>query len=452
MRREKTPLPNPDQSLKMPRFETLDGWLCWQESLHPRTIDLGLERAARVFNKLKADAVSPLTITVAGTNGKGSCIAFLEAVYRAQGYRVGSYTSPHLLKYNERIRIDGQSVSDDLICQAFERIDDARQQTTLSYFEFSTLAALDIFAHADLDIQLLEVGLGGRLDAVNIVDTDLAIVTTICIDHVDWLGETREAIGREKAGIFRPQTAVVVGDRNPPESLLKAAREINAPIHQIGVDFDFQLEKKSWDWHFKSRQKKSLPLPALPGEHQLSNASTVITAVETLQARMPVSDSAIGQGLKQTHLPGRFQLIDGEVPVLLDVAHNPQAVTTLKSYLTQNFSHTAIHAVFSMMRDKDIAQVIEIIKDRIVDWHLAPLQNPRAASEEVILEHFKRCGVESVAAGFKHFPEAFEQARSKAKPGDLILVFGSFFLVSEFLGYHQSVNETAEVTEDGSGI
>ncbi len=422
----------------MPRFETLDGWLQWQESLHPRTIDLGLERATRVFSKLKTGKQTPLTITVAGTNGKGSCIAFLEAVYRAQGYRVGCYTSPHLLHYNERIRIDGQPVSDALICQSFERIDEARQQTTLSYFEFSTLAALDIFAHAGLDIQLLEVGLGGRLDAVNIIDTDLAIVTTICIDHVDWLGETREAIGREKAGIFRHATPVVVGDREPPQSLLEAASDIEAPLSRIGVDFDYQLDDDEWQWQFNARQKKSLPLPALPGEHQLGNASTVLTAVEILQARIPVSDSAIRQGLKQARLPGRFQSIAADRPVLLDVAHNPQAVKALKIYLQQNFRQSAIHAVFSMMRDKDIAQVIDIIKDQVTDWTLAPLNNPRAASEEVMLEHFRQCQVQSVSSGFSHFAEAFEQARSRAKSGDLILVFGSFFLVSEFLSYHQT--------------
>lgn len=420
----------------MPRFDTLDGWLSWQESLHPRTIDLGLERAARVFKKLKAKTELPLTITVAGTNGKGSCIAFLEAIYRAQGYRVGSYTSPHLLQYNERIRIDGQPVADELICQSFERIDEARQQTTLSYFEFSTLAALDIFAQANLDIQLLEVGLGGRLDAVNIVDTDLAIVTTICIDHVDWLGETREAIGREKAGIFRAATPVVVGDRNLPQSLQDAAINIKAPLYQIGVDFDYQLVDEGWNWWFESRKKESLPLPVLPGEHQLGNASTVVTAVELLQPRLEVSDRAVRQGLQQARLAGRFQLIDGDVPVLLDVAHNPQAVTALKAYLQQNFNHCAIHAVFSMMQDKDIAQVIDIIKEQVTDWALAPLNNPRAAKEDIMREHFQQCQVNSLAAGFNNFSEAFEYTQSRTKPGDLILVFGSFFLVSEFLSYH----------------
>jgi dihydrofolate synthase/folylpolyglutamate synthase len=427
----------------MPRFDTLDGWLQWQESLHPRTIDLGLERATRVFGKLKTDKSAPLTITVAGTNGKGSCIAFLEAIYRAQGYRVGSYTSPHLLRYNERIRINGQPVSEALICQSFERIDEARQQTTLSYFEFSTLAALDIFARADLDIQLLEVGLGGRLDAVNIIDTDLAVVTTICIDHVDWLGETREAIGREKAGIFRPATPVVVGDREPPQSLLEVARNIHAPLHRIGVDFDYQRLKNDWVWQFNAQQKESLPLPALPGEHQLGNASTVITAVEVLKPRIPVSDSAIRQGLQQASLPGRFQFIEGEIPILLDVAHNPQAVKTLKTYIQQSFGQTTIHAVFSMMQDKDIIQVVDIIKDQVTDWTLAPLNNPRAASEDVMLEHFRQCQVKSVSAGFNHFAEAFEHAQSHAKPGDLILVFGSFFLVSEFLSYYQAGNVTS---------
>ncbi len=419
----------------MARFDTLAAWLAWQEGLHPRTIDLGLERAARVFRRLNPGGKKPVTLTVAGTNGKGSSIALLEAMYRAQGYRVGSYTSPHIVDYNERIRIDGKPVDDSLICRSFARIDDARQETTLSYFEFSTLAALDIFAQAELDIQLLEVGLGGRLDAVNIVDADLALVTTICIDHVDWLGETRELIGREKAGIFRPGVPVVIGDRQPPESLLAVAEQLGSPVYRIGVDFDYQKTGKSWQWHFNRLNKEDLPPPALPGDHQFANASAVMTAVTRLQSRLYISDAAIRQGLEQVDLAGRFQKIDGDVPVLFDVGHNPQAVKALRDYLEQHFKHTKIHALFAMMQDKDIVQVVDIIKDTITDWTLAPLRTPRAASEESMLAIFQQLDIKQVTAGFRDFSSAFKHVEQQAKNGELILVFGSFFLISEFMAY-----------------
>ncbi len=422
----------------MPRFDTLAAWLAWQEGLHPRTIDLGLERAARVFRRLNPSGKKPVTLTVAGTNGKGSCIALLEAMYRAQGYRVGSYTSPHIVDYNERIRIDGKPVDDALICRSFARIDEARQETTLSYFEFSTLAALDIFSQADLDIQLLEVGLGGRLDAVNIVDADLTLVTTICIDHVDWLGETREAIGREKAGIFRPGIPVVIGDRQPPQSLLDVAEQLKAPVYRIGVDFDYRKTAESWQWHFNTLNKEDLPPPALPGAHQFANASTVMTAVTVFQPRLAISDAAIRQGLEQVHLAGRFQKIDGDVPILLDVGHNPQAVKALRDYLQQHFKHYKIHALFSMMQDKDIVQVVEIIKDVVTDWTLAPLRTPRTASEESMLAVFQQSDVKQVTAGFRDFSSAFKHVQQQAKNGELVLVFGSFFLISEFMAYQKS--------------
>ena len=259
----------------MARFHSLDGWLSWQEQFHPRPIDLGLERVAGVYARLDPQPRKIPTVTVAGTNGKGSCVAYLEAIYRAQGYRVGSYTSPHILKYNERIRIDGQPVSDELICDAFGRIDAVREDTSLSYFEFGTLAALDIFSRNDVDVRILEVGLGGRLDAVNIIDADVAIVTTIAIDHVDWLGHTEEAIGREKAGIFRRTIPALIGDQQVPDSLLQAAREIEAHVLQIGQDFCYRKRMDCWDWLGNGLELNGLPYPSLKGEHQLRNAATV---------------------------------------------------------------------------------------------------------------------------------------------------------------------------------
>ena len=301
----------------MMRFDSLKGWLDWQESLHPLTIDLGLERAALVYHELNPDYLKPPTITVAGTNGKGSCIAYLEAIYRAEGYCVGSYSSPHILKYNERIKIDGKPVSDELICEAFARIESVRGNTSLSYFEFGTLAALDIFKRSDLDVQLLEVGLGGRLDAVNIIDPDVSLITSIGIDHVDWLGATREAIGQEKAGIFRANTPAIVGDCNPPNSLLQNALDKDAQLYCIDKDFGFKKQTTTWDWFAGARRISQLPEPGLKGEHQYRNASAAILAVELLAKSLPVSDRSIRIGLKNIQLHGRFQLINAKIPVLL---------------------------------------------------------------------------------------------------------------------------------------
>jgi len=417
----------------MSHFDSLQGWLNWQEGLHSRVIDLGLDRTAAVFKQLNPGNIKPQTITVAGTNGKGSCIAFLEAIYRAQGYKVGAYTSPHILKYNERIKIKGKPVADNEICAAFERIDAVRGNTTLSYFEFGTLAALDIFWRSGLDIQLLEVGLGGRLDAVNIIDPDVSIVTSICIDHVDWLGETREAIAREKAGIFRRGVPAIVGDIDPPSSLLQVAQQNNTPLICIGEGFKYQKHTTCWDWHYADQTMFGLPFPALKGEHQFRNAATILAAVSVLNEQLPVSEKAIYQGLENVELSGRFQLVDGDIPVLLDVGHNPQAVRTLLEYLQQYFPAVKIHAVFSMMQDKDIRGVIKIIKPVIYDWTVAPLNNPRTASDETIIKSFTDNDIDNVSIGFADFSEAFLTAKNKAMKGDLMLVFGSFFLVSEYL-------------------
>lgn len=417
----------------MMRFDSLKGWLNWQESLHPLAIDMGLERAARVFHTLNPDCIKPPTITVAGTNGKGSCIAYLEAIYRAEGYHVGAYSSPHILKYNERIKIDGKPVSDELICEAFARIESVRGNTSLSYFEFGTLAALDIFWRSGLDIQLLEVGLGGRLDAVNIVDPNVSLISSIGIDHVDWLGETREAIGQEKAGIFRTKTPAIIGDCNPPKSLLQSAFDKDAHLYCIGKDFAYKKQATSWDWFAGDRRISKLPEPGLKGEHQYRNASAVILAVELMAKNLPVSDKSIRSGLKNIHLPGRFQLINDKIPILLDVGHNPEAVKTLVDYLNMTFPGKRIHAIFSMMKDKDIAGVLEIMNPVVYDWYFAPLANPRAATEPLMRKFFSQSPVARVSFGFTGFPDAFNAAKNSSLENDLLLVFGSFFLVSDCL-------------------
>ncbi|MDX8126654.1 bifunctional tetrahydrofolate synthase/dihydrofolate synthase [Methylomonas sp. OY6] len=417
----------------MTRFDSLQAWLDWQEKLHPRPIDLGLGRVAGVYRQLNPEQKKPLTITVAGTNGKGSCVAFLEAIYRAAGYRVGAYTSPHILRYNERIRIDGVPVEDALICDAFTRIDGARGETSLSYFEFGTLAALGIFAEADLDIQLLEVGLGGRLDAVNIIDPDAAIVTTIALDHVDWLGHTEEAIGREKAGIFRAGVAAIIGDAQAPRSVVEVAEQVGAIALQMDSEFSYQKQRDSWEWRSADKQIDRLPAPAFKGEHQYRNASAAIMAINTLQPLLAVSDDAIRQGLESARLAGRFQLIAGAPRILLDVGHNPQAVQTLINYLSEYFPEIRIHAVFAMMRDKDIAGVLNMMRDRVTTWYLAPLANPRAATPDMLETIFQQQGLDNVRSGFTDFTEAFQTARQNTGQDDLLLIFGSFFLVSEYL-------------------
>lgn len=424
----------------MARFNSLDKWLEWQEKIHAREVDLGLNRAATVFKALNPKAIKPPTIIVAGTNGKGSSIAFLESIYKAQGYRVGAYTSPHISKYNERIRIDGKQVSDDEICQAFERIDTVRKEVSLSYFEFGTLAALDIFWRSQLDVQLLEIGLGGRLDAVNIIDGDAVLITSISIDHVDWLGETREAIGYEKAGVFRTGVPAVVGDLDPPKSLLNYAIEKKSPIRCINKEFIFKRKENTWDWSAntdKHRDYLSLPKPALKGDHQYRNASVALMAIVEMEERLPVKEESIRQGLQDVHIQGRFQLIAGDIPVLLDVAHNPQAVKSLFDYLIQMYSGRKIHAVFSMMKDKDIKGVIDIISPAIYHWYISPLKTHRVVNQTVMQRYFEQCSVNNVNFGYDSFSESYMAAKQNADRGDLIVIFGSFFLVAEYLGLNK---------------
>jgi dihydrofolate synthase/folylpolyglutamate synthase len=417
------------------RFQTLADWLAWQETLHPKSIDLGLLRVKTVYSRLVSRAKPLFTVTVGGTNGKGSCVAMLDSILRQQGYRVGTYTSPHLLSYNERIRIDGQPVSDELICDAFERIERVRDETTLSFFEFGTLAALDIFAAAELDVQVLEVGLGGRLDAVNIIDADAALITSIDFDHQDWLGDTRAAIGLEKAGIFRSGRPAVIGDTDVPAAVIRYAEEYAVPVTCSGRDFGYEVVDRGWNWYGRNTQLTTLPLPALQGDHQLINASAVLEVLQRIEGSLPVGEAAIRAGLRLVTLSGRFQYIPASVPVLLDVAHNPQAVRVLADYLRSRFGGTTIHAVFAVMRDKDIPGIIYNIKDLVEHWYLAPLKMSRAATADQLSTVLDGLGVTAVRSGFEDAASAFDAARQSAESDQLVLVFGSFFLVSEILAH-----------------
>ncbi len=348
------------------RFDTLQAWLDWQLQLHTSEIELGLERVGSVWSLLHPVPLSCKVITVAGTNGKGSSVAFLEAILKAGGYRVGCYTSPHMLRYNERIRLNGAEVSDERLCLAFEEVDRARADTPLTYFEFGALAALVIFASEPLDVVVLEVGLGGRLDAVNIIDADVALITTIDIDHSDWLGETREEIGREKAGIMRPSRPVVFAGANPPLSVLRQAEHLSVPFLRNGADFSYQGDQQGWSWHGVHRRRHALPYPRLRGSHQLSNAAAVLAVLECLEQTLPLDQQAVRNGVREAALPGRFQVVDGAPVTILDVAHNPEAVGVLQRNLEETPCSGRTLAVFSMLEDKDIGEVVQIIEPLLI--------------------------------------------------------------------------------------
>lgn len=417
------------------RFSTLDQWLAWQEALHPRSIELGLERVRRVWARMGGQRPAPCVVTVAGTNGKGSSVALLEAVLRAAGWRVGAYTSPHLLRYNERVRIAGEEAGDALFCRAFDRVDEARGETSLTYFEFATLAALDIFAAADLDVALLEVGMGGRLDAVNIIDADVALVTAVDLDHRQWLGPDREAIGREKAGIFRPGRPAVVSDPVPPGSLLAHARDCGALLSCLGEDYGYQRSPGAagWDWWSAGRRFRALPLPALPGAWQLQNAAGVLMVVERLRTLLPVDRDAIEAGLRDMRLPGRCQhLVAGDVSCIVDVAHNPQATAVLADELRRRPVAGHTHAVCALLADKEIARICEIMAPAVDVWHVAGLPVARAASPAVLQAVLRALGAE-VRAAHDSVAAAFRDALTLAGRDDRIVVFGSFHTAAAVL-------------------
>lgn len=413
------------------RFSTLAEWLQWLERLHPTEIDLGLERVSRVYQAMGIGQPY-VAVAVAGTNGKGSCVAMLQAILGAAGYRVGAYTSPHLLRYNERVRIDAAEVGDDALCHAFARIDAARGETSLTYFEFGTLAALDIFDRSDLDVGLLEVGMGGRLDAVNVIEPDVALVTSIAIDHADWLGGDREAIGREKAGILRPHTPAVCSDPEPPASLLARAREIDADMKILGRDFGYENRDNSWDWRGPVRALGGLPMPRLQGPVQLRNAAGVLMVLEELAGRLPVSEREIRRGLGDVELPGRFQVLPGPVEEVLDVAHNPEAARFLATALAARPVSGPTRAVLAMLDDKDVAGVVGPMRALVDGWHVAGLAVPRGLGGEELAARMAEAGI----AGARVYPDvaaARRDALAAAGPGGRVVVFGSFHTVAEAL-------------------
>jgi dihydrofolate synthase/folylpolyglutamate synthase len=416
---------------------TLSQWLFWQETQRARQIDLGLERTRPILQRMRLHAPPHTVITVAGTNGKGSSVALLEAILHTAGYRVGAYTSPHLLRYNERVRVQGNPASDTTLCEAFQRIEDARRDTTLTYFEYATLAAFDIFQRAELDVAVLEVGLGGRLDTVNLQDADAALVTSIGIDHVEYLGPDREAIGFEKAGIFRAHRPAVCGDPDPPSSLLTHAAALAAPLYCARRDFDYTVQADSWSWWGKYCNKvkhyEALPYPALRGGFQLQNAAGVLMVLMQLTTRLPVTQEHVCSGLRTVNLAGRFQVIPGAVTRIFDVAHNPHGAVALASALREHPCQGRTLAVFAMLADKDVAGVVAVMSEIVDAWYIAGLSMPRGITGEKMRGYLR--GLDDQSRTYTHdtVNQAFQHALTDAMPGDRVITFGSFHTVEEAL-------------------
>ena len=420
-------------------FTSLDQWLSHLETAHPVGIDMGLARISRVKESLGLKFACPV-ITVGGTNGKGSTCAFLESILLAAGYKVACHTSPHLLRFNERARMNGADVSDADLLKAFERVEQARcrlsDPPTLTYFEFTTLAIMDIFANASVDAVILEVGMGGRLDAVNIVDANCAIVTSIDLDHMAYLGNTREAIAFEKAGIFRTKAIAICADPMPPTSLINHANAIGADLWLMGKDYSFTGDQQQWGWTGRGKRFSGLGYPALRGANQLLNASAVIAALIALHDRLPVSAQDIRNGLALVELPGRFQVLPGRPTVVLDVAHNPHAAATLAESIEAMAYHPYTYAVFGAMADKDIDGVLKPLLNTVDYWYCTDLPTSRAASASDLAKRLRAFNKEALV--FMDPGAAYQAALDKAGEGDRILVFGSFYTVSGVMAYRNN--------------
>ncbi|MEK7438563.1 MAG: bifunctional tetrahydrofolate synthase/dihydrofolate synthase [Pseudomonadota bacterium] len=413
----------------------LAGWLAYIERQHPQTVALGLERVARVRAAMDLAPTVPV-ITVAGTNGKGSTCAMLESILQAAGYRVGLYSSPHLLRYNERVRIGGREADDAALVAAFARVELARtaaeDAVALTYFEFGTLAAVDLFLRREVDVMVLEVGLGGRLDAVNAFDADCAVVTSIGMDHMDYLGATLEAIGREKAGIFRAGKPAVIADAGAPVSVLAHAHSIGARLLRSGQEFGYDRGQGWWTYWGPAGEEAELPYPALFGDIQLQNASAALAALDSLCDRLPVSIRDLRQGLAGVELPGRFQRLPGCPTLVLDVGHNPQAAMVLARNLSDMGSYPRTLAVFGMLGDKDIAGVVRSLAWHIDRWFVCTLPPPRGAQASELAQTLRQAGVEAVRE-FQNPAAAYAAACSSSAENDRILVFGSFHTVADVI-------------------
>jgi dihydrofolate synthase/folylpolyglutamate synthase len=424
----------------------LDAWLAHAERLHPKSIDMTLERVARLRDRLGLRFGVPV-ITVAGTNGKGSSCALLESILLRAGYRVGLYIKPHLVHFEERCRVQGQPVHAQALLPHFEAVEAARGEQALTYFEFTTLAILRLLSQQALDVVILEVGLGGRLDAVNAIDADAVLITSIDIDHVEFLGPDRESIGREKAHVMRAGRPAVVSDPLPPSSVIDHAAAIGADLWQVGRDFRHGGDRTQWHWSGRAQRLSGLAFPALRGANQLINAAGVLAVLESLRAVLPVSAQAVREGMAQVELPGRFQVIPGQPTLVLDVAHNAQSVATLAVNLDQMGFHPRTHAVLGAMRDKDLHAILARMAPLVDAWHFCDLPTPRAATAGELGQAWSSVapsapGASSAASPRRDVavrlhadaPSALQQAWSEADPQDRIVVFGSFYTVGAVLG------------------
>ena len=410
---------------------TLSGWLEYIERQHPQSIAMGLDRVNAVRDALGLKPAFPL-ITVAGTNGKGSACMMLEAVLGCAGYRVGTYTSPHLLRYNERVRIGGAEAGDDALVEAFAAVERARTDTgvPLTYFEFGTLAAVWLFCRERVDAAILEVGLGGRLDAVNAFDADVAMLMSVGLDHMDYLGDTREAIGAEKAHVFRPGKAAICADREPPQTVLAYAERIGAKLLRLGIDFDFVLQPLQWSYRGPGGDRHGLPPPALRGNFQVANASACIAALDALRERMPVTAGDIRNGLVRVENPGRFQVLPGRPALILDVAHNPQAAAALVDNLARMTGYRNTLAVFSMLNDKDVDGVVRALRGHVDHWFVAAVEGARATPVDELQRRLREAGVVAEITACANIAEALDRAYQVAGDDDRILAFGSFLVVA----------------------
>ena len=411
----------------------LEEWLRWQETLNPRLVDLGLDRLRPVAGEMGLSSLPMPVVTVAGTNGKGSSIAYLEAILERAGHPVAAYTSPYLERYNETLRIAGREVSDEALVKAFENVERARNGVALTFFEYRTLATFDIIRRAPVSVALLEVGLGGRLDAVNLVDADVAVVTTIDLDHSEWLGPDRESVGREKAGIFRRGRVAVCGDRSPPRSLVAHARALGTQLNTLGVEFSIADDDGGWRWRGPAGEHRHLPQPRLAGDVQRANAAVALMTLQILAPRLAVDEDAVRDGIAAAWLPGRQQVFAGPVERVVDVAHNPEAARALAQTLAARPASGRTLAVFALLADKDAPAVAAPLADIVDEWHTADLTGPRGRSGEhlaaTLREMFPDRGVRahpSVAA-------AWHAARAIARDGDRLIAFGSFATAREAL-------------------
>ena len=418
--------------------QSLNDWLDYCERLHSKAIDLGLDRVRVVAQRMDIRFSCPV-ITVAGTNGKGSTCAMLEAILTQAGYRTGVYTSPHLVHFEERLRLQERIVGADELVAAFERVEQARNQSepavSLTYFEFSTLAILDLMARAKLEVAILEVGLGGRLDAVNIIDPDCAVITSIDLDHMELLGPDRESIGFEKAGIMRADRPVVVSDPVPPQSVLDHAQKIGADLWRLGVDFNFSGDQQQWAWAGRGRRYAGLAYPALRGANQLVNASGVLAALTALRERLPVTAQALRNGFAMVQLPGRFQIVPGQPTLVLDVAHNPHSVAALAANLDAMGFFPTTHAVFGAMADKDLVPMFQRVNPIVDRWYFTDLPTARAQTGMRLAEQWRGLNTrkDTSARTFTDPVQALQAAVAAADPADRIVVFGSFYTVGGVL-------------------